>query len=130
MARHIAIEDFQSRFARHTRPCGYPSGLFWNLFGTFEENRHKSGSRRRDKNTVFSEDRGGGRTRARTWDPMIKSHLLYQLSYAPGTGPESLRKRASFSKATLRCPAKQRGFPGHRQGPRIAKKPLESSGLS
>jgi hypothetical protein len=42
---------------------------------------------------------GGGRTRARTWDPMIKSHLLYQLSYAPGTGPESLRKRASFSKA-------------------------------
>jgi hypothetical protein len=27
----------------------------------------------------------GGRTRARTWDPMIKSHLLYQLSYAPGT---------------------------------------------
>jgi hypothetical protein len=30
----------------------------------------------------------GGRTRARTWDPMIKSHLLYQLSYAPGTGPE------------------------------------------
>jgi hypothetical protein len=31
---------------------------------------------------------GGGRTRARTWDPMIKSHLLYQLSYAPGTCPE------------------------------------------
>jgi hypothetical protein len=30
----------------------------------------------------------GGRTRARTWDPMIKSHLLYQLSYAPGNGPE------------------------------------------
>ena len=26
-----------------------------------------------------------GRTRARTWDPMIKSHLLYQLSYAPGS---------------------------------------------
>jgi hypothetical protein len=30
----------------------------------------------------------GGRTRARTWDPLIKSQLLYQLSYAPGTGPE------------------------------------------
>ncbi len=27
---------------------------------------------------------GGGRTRARTWDPLIKSQLLYQLSYAPG----------------------------------------------
>ena len=25
---------------------------------------------------------GGGRTRARTWDPLIKSQLLYQLSYA------------------------------------------------
>ena len=27
----------------------------------------------------------GGRTRARTWDPLIKSQLLYQLSYAPET---------------------------------------------
>jgi hypothetical protein len=27
----------------------------------------------------------GGRTRARTWDPLIKSQLLYQLSYAPDT---------------------------------------------
>jgi hypothetical protein len=35
-------------------------------------------------------ERPGGRTRARTWDPMIKSHLLYQLSYAPGTSPEIL----------------------------------------
>src|SRR5471032_490622 len=26
----------------------------------------------------------GGRTRARTYDPLIKSQLLYQLSYAPG----------------------------------------------
>jgi hypothetical protein len=37
---------------------------------------------------VSTQGLGGGRTRARTWDPMIKSHLLYQLSYAPGTGPE------------------------------------------
>ncbi len=27
----------------------------------------------------------GGRTRTRTWDPLIKSQLLYQLSYAPET---------------------------------------------
>jgi hypothetical protein len=32
----------------------------------------------------------GGRTRARTWDPLIKSQLLYQLSYAPGTRPEKV----------------------------------------
>jgi hypothetical protein len=25
----------------------------------------------------------GGVTRARTWDPVINSHLLYQLSYYP-----------------------------------------------
>ncbi len=34
---------------------------------------------------------GGGRTRARTWDPLIKNQLLYQLSYAPGT---DVRKNA------------------------------------
>jgi hypothetical protein len=38
---------------------------------------------------VYTLGLGGGRTRARTWDPMIKSHLLYQLSYAPGTGREN-----------------------------------------
>ena len=26
----------------------------------------------------------GGRSRTRTYDPLIKSQLLYQLSYAPG----------------------------------------------
>src|ERR1700720_4912477 len=70
----------------------------------------------------------GGRTRARTWDPMIKSHLLYQLSYAPGTGPESLRKRASFSKATPRCPANRRVFPAIGTPGRM-KKPPESGGF-
>src|SRR6202795_960464 len=48
----------------------------------------------------------GGRTRARTWDPMIKSHLLYQLSYAPGTWPrKAFARGGSFSKAIRRCPA-------------------------
>src|ERR1019366_4751434 len=28
----------------------------------------------------------GGRTRARTWDPMIKSHLLYQRRPSPSSG--------------------------------------------
>jgi hypothetical protein len=63
-------------------------------------------SRRHWKGRLFL----GGRTRARTWDPLIKSQLLYQLSYAPGTGPEGLRKRASFSKATPRCPANRGRF--------------------
>ena len=33
---------------------------------------------------VQASDFIGGRTRTRTWDPLIKSQLLYQLSYAPG----------------------------------------------
>jgi hypothetical protein len=35
----------------------------------------------------------GGRTRARTWDPLIKSQLLYQLSYAPA--PTGCASRAA-----------------------------------
>src|SRR5450631_3969347 len=33
----------------------------------------------------------------------------------PEPGPESLRKRASFSKVPPRCPANRRVFPGHRR---------------
>src|ERR1700733_1570269 len=61
---------------------------------------------------------------------MIKSHLLYQLSYAPGTGRESLRKRASFSKAIPRCPANLWSFPGPLGDPPMAKKPPDSGGFS
>ena len=32
----------------------------------------------------------GGRTRTRTLDPLIKSQLLYQLSYAPGLPPREV----------------------------------------
>ena len=71
----------------------------------------------------------GGRTRARTWDPMIKSHLLYQLSYAPGLGPENLLKRASFSKAIPVCPANRDEFSRPLAGPRNGKKPLDFSGF-
>ena len=54
---------------------------------------------------------------------MIKSHLLYQLSYAPGTGPESLRKRASFSKATPAMSSKPAGvFPAMTRLPRNGEK--------
>ena len=35
----------------------------------------------------------GGRTRTRTLDPLIKSQLLYQLSYAPGLLVQSARVR-------------------------------------
>jgi hypothetical protein len=41
--------------------------------------------RRKQKKPLHASDLLGGRTRARTWDPLIKSQLLYQLSYAPGT---------------------------------------------
>jgi hypothetical protein len=41
----------------------------------------------------------GGRTRTRTLDPLIKSQLLYQLSYAPGLPQRETAKRAWLSKA-------------------------------
>jgi hypothetical protein len=72
----------------------------------------------------------GGRTRARTWDPLIKSQLLYQLSYAPGPGPErAFRETASFSKATLECLASARAFHKPRSVAQVAEKPPESGGL-
>ena len=40
----------------------------------------------------------GGRTRTRTWDPLIKSQLLYQLSYAPGIRPRRLCGRGPVAK--------------------------------
>ena len=39
----------------------------------------------------------GGRTRARTWDPLIKSQLLYQLSYAPELPLAGEPRQASFA---------------------------------
>src|SRR5262249_33534641 len=49
----------------------------------------------------------GGRTRTRTLDPLIKSQLLYQLSYAPGS-PRLWRVRASkprpLAKLVRHCP--------------------------
>ena len=57
----------------------------------------------------------GGRTRTRTWDPLIKSQLLYQLSYAPGIPPRSPARAASCSKASSHCPGKgQMGSRIHR----------------
>src|SRR5262245_63855084 len=43
----------------------------------------------------------GGRTRARTWDPLIKSQLLYQLSYAPEYGPPPEKGAAIASRVSL-----------------------------
>src|SRR5262249_38479627 len=44
-------------------------------------------------NLLLSNGFIGGRTRTRTWDPLIKSQLLYQLSYAPGS-PSRARPQA------------------------------------
>ena len=65
----------------------------------------------------------GGRTRIRTLDPLIKSQLLYQLSYAPGSRCGDPRKPACCSKAERGCPAtlpiqkKPRGGPGNKKKP-------------
>jgi hypothetical protein len=56
-----------------------------------------------DEATSLSEY--GGRTRARTWDPLIKSQLLYRLSYA------SIRPVAAW-RPTGRERANSRGVGG------------------
>src|ERR1041384_2509080 len=71
----------------------------------------------------------GGRTRARTWDPLIKSQLLYQLSYAPGRKSGKPLRGASFSKATPGCPASRRKFSRSLVDRRECKKPLDFSGF-
>ena len=48
------------------------------------------------RENLFCRGVGGGRTRTRTLDPLIKSQLLYQLSYAPAWG-------AGYSRALLAC---------------------------
>src|SRR4051812_8551473 len=40
----------------------------------------------------------GGRTRTRTLDPLIKSQLLYQLSYAPGAKTASAQAGRAVAK--------------------------------
>ena len=54
----------------------------------------------------------GGRTRTRTWDPLIKSQLLYQLSYAPempaAVGPQGLRPVAKRVPTVQGRPAMDR----------------------
>jgi hypothetical protein len=56
-------------------------------------------------------ERLGGRTRTRTWDPLIKSQLLYQLSYAPRTRVRSCSKAipASPGRGNLHPKAQRHG---------------------
>src|SRR5262245_41689122 len=46
----------------------------------------------------------GGRTRTRTWDPLIKSQLLYHLSYAPYLPRSNPQRRGCCSKAVRLSP--------------------------
>ena len=45
-------------------------------------------------------EKGGGRTRTRTLDPLIKSQLLYQLSYAPPRGCRRCRQDGGERQAS------------------------------
>ena len=72
----------------------------------------------------------GGRTRARTWDPMIKSHLLYQLSYAPGTSPEIPSGRRRLAKRTSDVQQARLIIPVDLGRGKQRKKPPNSGGLA
>ena len=55
----------------------------------------------------------GGRTRTRTWDPLIKSQLLYHLSYAPAWAP-LLGVRAKAGLLAERFPPVQKARIGRK----------------
>src|SRR4051812_37929876 len=63
---------------------------------------------------------------------MIKSHLLYQLSYAPGAKRpgKAFVKSRSFSKATPHCPAKPGHFSRPKTQPAARPLPSDSRGFS
>ena len=65
----------QPLILKGTRALLFPNGTG----NEAKKEPHKCGSFRQIENSYVS-DLDGGRTRARTWDPLIKSQLLYQLS--------------------------------------------------
>jgi hypothetical protein len=78
-----------------SRERGEPIGVngIWFDAGHTSGCTNTNGARRR--RLCF---KTGGRTRARTWDPLIKSQLLYQLSYAP-----SLKTRRENTRIRRNC---------------------------
>src|SRR3954454_6837173 len=62
--------------------------------------RQISGGSRSASSWTQTFEKIGGRTRARTLDPLIKSQLLYQLSYAP-----KAKDFSDLRKVTRRCGA-------------------------
>ena len=54
-------------------------------------------------------DRFGGRSRDRTYDPLIKSQLLYQLSYVPVSRFDD-RRWGLYNGANPACPALLENF--------------------
>src|SRR6476660_1507101 len=63
----------------------------------------------------------GGRTRARTWDPLIKSQLLYQLSYAPGPVRKAFAEGRRLAKRPPDVQQSGPSFPGLCGRPASAK---------
>ncbi len=57
------------------------------FFVVFYSTNWSFGNRTHKQKTAEIRGFSGGDTGTRTLDPMIKSHLLYQLSYVPKTGP-------------------------------------------
>ena len=58
--------------------------------GRGRQTMHGSGAKAKKFERFFrfplTHQKHGGRSRTRTYDPLIKSQLLYRLSYAPGKG--------------------------------------------
>ncbi len=96
----------KKRAMRRRAPMRPPPGVSSNLLSRRASQSHFLGSAH-SGNLGQVIDCDGGRTRARTLDPLIKSQLLYQLSYAPiaTRGVHPPPARPACSKGDRRCPA-------------------------
>ncbi len=111
---------------RHTGPIARSRGDLGG-FGCRFGGRAWEGRPRRVPLCSKPVGRHGGRTRARTWDPLIKSQLLYQLSYAPSGTSRPLGGVAIASTPPHWKPQGVRGL-GTGPQPRPANLPAGSGG--
>ena len=87
-------------FAPRRQPVKNPLTTYPQSHGDEIRSAQPRKAREFEANASSTGDTGmnGGRTRARTWDPLIKSQLLYQLSYAPSVTPGGAPSRRGLAK--------------------------------
>ena len=114
-AKHVQILQMQEALLR--QPPSSENGFRWLASRSSRQPARLRTSCFGGQPSLASRAKVGGRTRTRTLDPLIKSQLLYQLSYAPGLPRRKTAERAWLSKGARVSPAETilRSFPHRRK---------------